>query len=76
MWSVISYSCVLLTVIHGVTVVPVGTVVVVCRKDVGVECCITLLCNTHSHSGCFRWSGCCCSLSPGCRCGALCLFVV
>ena len=72
MWSAVSLYCETLTVIQGVSVVLVD----VCRHDEGVERCVTLLCSTRCHSGCFRWSGCCCSLSPGCRCGALCLFVV
>ena len=55
----------------------VGTdVVVVCHQDVGVERCITLLCNIRFLSGCYGWNGCCCYLLPGCRCGALCHFVV
>ena len=73
MWSVVSLCCVTFAFFQGVTV---GTVVVVCHHDVGVERCISLLCNTHSHLGCYGWNGCCCCLSPGCRCGALYHFVL
>ena len=67
-----SLCCVAPAVIQVVMVV---LVVVVCHHDVGVERCISLLCNTHSHLGCYGWNGCCC-LSTGCRCGALYHFVL